>query len=249
MTSAYSAFARYYDVLTQNVNYKERAAYFHRLISKYAPQGGNLLLDLACGTGSLSEAFACLGYDVIGVDASPEMLNQAMEKKMQSGLPIQYLCQDMRRLDLFGTVDCTVCALDSLNHLPSFSDVKQVFSRVSLFAQPGGLFLFDVNTPYKHQQVLGEHTFVYETEHVYCVWQNTPQAKLEVEITLDFFEEENGVWLRSSEQFTERAYPPELLRQALTEAGLLVLAEYAADTLALPEEDTERIVFVAQKPI
>ncbi|MDE6777239.1 MAG: class I SAM-dependent methyltransferase, partial [Oscillospiraceae bacterium] len=148
---SYTNFAEFYDSLTRNVNYAKRAERLHYLIQEYiqTDTDGKLLLDLACGSGSLSEELAKLGYDVIGVDNSPAMLNQAMQKKFASNLPIQYLCQDMRELDMFGTMDITVCMLDSLNHLDSLEEIQKVFQKVSLFAQPKGLFIFDMNTLYK----------------------------------------------------------------------------------------------------
>ena len=124
--SRYSAFARYYDELTANIDYKKRGEYFHSIIKRFKTTKDNILLDLACGTGSISEVMAGLGYDVIGVDYSEEMLGIAMDKKFDSGLDIQYICQDMRELDLYGTVDVTVCALDSINHLAGLDDVKKV---------------------------------------------------------------------------------------------------------------------------
>lgn len=154
----YSRFAEYYDVLTKNICYKERAAYFNTLIERFGGKSGGILLDLACGTGSLSEEFTKLGYDVIGVDNSQEMLSVALEKKLDSDLPIQYLHQNMTKLDMFGTIDITICALDSLNHLPNLDAVKATAERVSLFTNPGGLFIFDVNTPYKHEKVLANNT-------------------------------------------------------------------------------------------
>ena len=157
MTPAYGVFAQYYDALTQNVRYAERAAALDRLIRKHAlPMPDNILLDLACGTGSLSEEFAKRGWDVIGIDGSEEMLSEALDKKYDSGLPVQYLKQDMRKLDLFGCISVTVCALDSLNHLQTIEDVRQTFARINLFSNAGALFLFDVNTEYKHRHVLGD---------------------------------------------------------------------------------------------
>ena len=153
MQSNYNFFSYYYDKLTQNVNYQKRAQYFQKVIEKYLGEEKCILLDLACGTGSLSEEFAKMGYDVIGVDYSEEMLNIALDKKFDSGLNIQYLCQDMRNIDMFGTVKVTVCALDSINHLSSLEDIKKVFEKVSLFTEPGGIYIFDINTKYKHKKI------------------------------------------------------------------------------------------------
>ena len=159
--SGYSAFARYYDELTANIDYKRRGEYFHGIIQRFKTTKENILLDLACGTGSISEVMAGLGYDVIGVDNSDEMLGIALDKKFDSGADIQYLCQDMRKLDMFGTVDITLCALDSINHLESLDDIRKVFEGVAFFSEQEGLFIFDVNTPYKHREILANNTFTY----------------------------------------------------------------------------------------
>ncbi|MBQ9956517.1 MAG: class I SAM-dependent methyltransferase [Ruminococcus sp.] len=245
----YSVFARYYDDLTANIDYKKRAEYFHAIIKKFKTTKENILLDLACGTGSISEQMARLGYDVIGVDYSEEMLGIAIEKKFDSGLSIQYLCQDMRTIDMFGTVDVTICALDSINHLSSADDVKKVFQRVSLFAEPQGLFIFDVNTLYKHREILADNTFTYETDNVYCIWENTLNRNTdEVKINLEFFElEANGLYSRSSESFSEKAYSTELLDEMLCDCGFEILAKYGDDSFAPPENTTKRIVYVARK--
>ncbi|WP_303838115.1 class I SAM-dependent methyltransferase [Ruminococcus flavefaciens] len=246
--SGYSAFARYYDQLTANIDYKKRGEYFHSIIKRFKTTEGNLLLDLACGTGSISEVMARLGYDVIGVDYSEEMLGIAMDKKFDSGLNIQYICQDMRRLDLFGTVDVTICALDSINHLADIDDVKKVFEGVALFSEQDGLFLFDVNTPYKHRAVLANNTFTYETEDVYCVWENTLDPDtLEVRMNLEFFEhEENGMYSRSSDVFSERAFSEGDIERLLTACGFELLGKYGDDTFELPRSDSQRIVYAAR---
>lgn len=244
----YSVFARYYDELTANIDYKARAVYFDEIIRKFKTTKENLLLDLACGTGNISEQMAALGYDVIGVDYSQEMLGIAIEKKFDSGLPIQYLCQDMRNIDMFGTIDVTLCALDSINHLSSADDVRKVFERVHLFAEPDGLFIFDVNSLYKHRAVLANNTFTYETDNVYCVWENTLDTKTdEVSMKLEFFELcENGSYTRSSDSFTEKAYSEELLDNMLKNSGFEIIAKYGGDTFDPPTETTQRIVYTAR---
>lgn len=245
----YSVFARYYDELTANIDYKKRADYFHSIISRFKTTKESILLDLACGTGSISEEMARLGYDVIGVDYSEEMLGIAIEKKFDSGLPIQYLCQDMRYIDMFGTVDVTVCALDSINHLASLDDVRKTFQRVSLFAEPNGLFIFDVNTLYKHDHVLADNTFTYETDKVYCVWENTLDRETHaVKMDLEFFEvEDDGRYSRSSDSFTETAYSESEIEALLDETGFELLAKYGDDTFAPPSDTSQRIVYTARK--
>ena len=246
--SGYSAFARYYDELTANIDYKRRGEYFHEIIKKFKSTKDNILLDLACGTGSISEVMAGLGYDVVGVDNSDEMLGMAIEKKFDSGLNIQYLCQDMRKLDMFGTIDITICALDSINHLSSLDDVRKVFEGVAFFSELNGLFIFDVNTLYKHRQVLANNTFTYETDNVYCVWENTLDPDTdEVRMNLEFFEhEDNGMWSRSSDGFSEKAYSEDEIEKLLADCGFELLAKYGDDTFSPPAETSQRIVYAAR---
>lgn len=245
----YSAFAGFYDELTGNISYHERAEYFHSILKKYTPPG-KILLDLACGTGSLSVELSKLGYDVIGVDNSAEMLSVALEKRYESNQDILFLCQDMTELDLYGTVDCTVCALDSLNHVTDPEAVRKIFEKVSLFTAPNGLFLFDVNTPYKHRTVLCNNTFVYDCDDVYCVWQNEfEEETCSVTINLDFFayNSEQDVYRRFSESFRERAYEDAWIRQLLSESGFELLTVYGDDSFDPPTETTQRLIYAARK--
>lgn len=246
--SGYGSFAYYYDRLTQNISYKQRAEYFDTLVKMHGGKK-NILLDLACGTGSLSEEFSRMGYDVIAVDGSEEMLNEALDKKFDSGLNIQYLCQDMTELDMFGTIDVTVCALDSLNHLPDLEAVRKTVKRVSLFCEPRGLFLFDINTPYKHRNVLGNNTFVYDLEDVYCIWQNTYcEEDNRVDISLDFFERlENGDYKRYEEDFSEIAFGCDVMEKILADSGFDVVGKYDYDTFEPAKENSEKIVYAAKK--
>ncbi|GAB5081545.1 class I SAM-dependent methyltransferase [Hominimerdicola sp. 21CYCFAH17_S] len=246
--SGYGKFAWFYDRLTDNVEYDKIAAAVDRYVERFGGRK-NILLDIACGTGSLCERFAKMGYDVIGIDSSEQMLNAALDKKYDSGLPIQYLCQDMTKLDMYGTVDVTVCTLDSINHLTDIEAVMKVFERVSLFAYPDGLFIFDVNTVYKHREVLSNNAFVYDLDGLFCVWQNEYNAEdSSVDIYLDFFERNGqGGYDRYQESFAEQAYSRELIRQCLNKAGFEVLGEYDGYTDAPPAEDSERIVYVVRK--
>ncbi len=250
--SGYSVFAEYYDALTENVCYRERAAALNSIIAKWQnpDMPDRILLDLACGTGSLSEEFAKLDWDVIGIDSSEDMLSEALDKKYDSGLPVQYLKQDMRRLDLFGTISVTVCALDSLNHLQSEQDLRRTFGRINLFSNPGALFLFDVNTEYKHRCVLAEQCFVYELPEAVCIWQNHTDLSapdLPVTIQLDFFSHTAGnSYARSTEIFTERFYSEEILRNLLLETGFTLLEICDGDTFAEPDAQSQRLLFIAR---
>lgn len=248
MMTGYSTFARYYDSLTANIDYKKRAGYFHEIIKRYKNTEGTILLDLACGTGSISEEMAKIGYDVIGVDYSDEMLGIALDKKFDSGLNIQYLCQDMRKLDLYGSMDITICALDSINHLNSLADVKKVFKNVALFSEPQGLFIFDINTLYKHRNILANNTFTYETDNVFCVWENTlVEDTDEVKMNLEFFElEENGLYSRTSDSFSEKAYSDESIEELLRECGFELLAKFGDDSFSPPACNSQRIVYAAR---
>ena len=147
------------------------------------------------------------GYDMIGIDSSPMMLTQAQEKKYEYELPMLFLCQDMTDLDLFGTIDAAVCTLDSLNHLETADDIRKTIAKVGLFMNHGGIFIFDVNTIYKHREILGNNTFVYDCDDVYCVWQNQLSEDDSVEISLDIFEYDDGAYFRESESFREIACP------------------------------------------
>lgn len=245
---SYSAFARFYDKLQAQVDYDAIADFIDGCARRFGGRRG-ILLDLACGTGTLCEKMAGRGYDVIGVDASSEMLSEALDKKYDSGLEIQYLCQKMTELDMYGTIDVTVCTLDSINHLESFEDIKKTFERVSLFAYPDGMFIFDVNTPFKHREVLGSNTFVFDDEGLYCVWQNEyNEGDGSVNILLDFFEEqEGGIYERTSECFKEIAFSDETMTAALEEAGFEVLARYDDYRTEPVDDKTQRIVYVCKK--
>ena len=244
---SYSVFAQYYDALTGNVGYEKWVNYFLELMNRLGHAPG-LTLDLACGTGSLTLELFRRGIDVYGVDASVEMLSEAREKCAEEGADILFLRQKMQQLDLYGTVDTVLCTLDSLNHLHSGKELQLVFDRVSLFMNPGGWFFFDMNTPYKHEKVLGDNVFVYDTEQVYCVWQNRfSQPECRVDIQLDFFRQEDGAYFRSSESFSERAYPRETILAMLDKSGFGNCRVYDELSFDPPQETSQRLIYTAQK--
>ena len=246
---SYGVFSEFYDALTANVSYDTVAQVLSSLLTRYG-KGRGLLLDLACGTGSVSVRLAKKGYEVIGVDLSPEMLSEAQNKAYSAGQNILFLCQDMTALDLYGTVDAAVCTLDGLCHLPDEESLSAALRKVSLFMNPGGVFLFDVNSVYKHRAVLGNNTFVYDTDDVYCVWQNTLLSDgVTVQMDLDFFEpvSDAGDYVRQSERFTERAYPRETLEAMLKKAGFTVLDVFDGYSGKPAHDTSERLLFAVRK--
>ena len=243
--SGYHSFSQFYDNLTFNVDYKKRADYIQSVLSLYGHPWG-LTLDLACGTGTLTLELKSRGVDIFGIDGSYDMLSIAMEKAAEQGLDVLFLCQEMERLDLYGTIDTCICTLDSLNHITDQKKLQRAFDRVALFMNSGGYFVFDMNTVYKHREILGNNTFVYDTDQVFCVWQNSLKANNIVNIELDLFEREDGVYYRQSEHFKERAYEIDEVKRMLAQAGFTLRAVYADMTTEPLKENSDRAVFVAE---
>ena len=240
---SYSSLAEVYDRLTENVEYEKRAEYIHSLLLKNLGDSG-VLLDLACGTGTLSLELSKFGYDMILCDLSAEMLSFARERLPDALI----LCQSMTELDLYGTINHAVCSLDSINHLLKPCDVKAAFASVSLFMEKGGVFVFDVNTPYKHETVLGNNTFVSEKDNVFCVWQNSYKRKSKtVDINIDIFIEEENKYERLRESFSERAYSIDDIKKWLGETGFEVTGVYDDMTSDEPTDTSERVYFTAVK--
>ena len=239
---SYDVFARYYDELMQNVEYEEIADKISAWISEYRPQT-KLLVDLACGTGTLASLMSEKGYDVIGIDSSADMLMTARGKCPPEVL---LLCQSMDEIDLYGTIDAVICTLDSINHVTDKDTVGTIFKKVSLFLENNGIFVFDVNTAYKHEHILADSSYIIETENVFCAWQNTYEDGL-VNITLDFFEEEDGVYYRSSEYFSERAYTDDEIRAMLEEADLEVIDVKDGYSDNEPCDTTQRLVYITKR--
>ena len=249
MASDYGDFARFYDRFTLNVDYPARARYFDMMIQEYNPNA-KLLLDLACGTGSLSFELEPFGYDIVAVDNSYEMLSVATQKRGELESNVLFLCQEMVDLDLYGTVDATVCALDSVNHITDPSELLKVFQKVSLFSNRGAVFIFDVNTIYKHQNILGNSSFLFEQGDTFCAWQNSLQRDgVTVDILLDFFEKvpENSLYRRYSTDFSERAYEIDDLKQMLTQSDFTVKAVFDEDSFFPLRKESQRAIVVAVK--
>ena len=246
MVDSYIDFARFYDSLMEDARYPERADHLLKICACFSHPVGDCL-DLACGTGSMTGELYRRGVNVMGADISADMLAVATDRFPE----IRFVCQPMQALELPVPVDTVVCTLDSVNHLTEDEDVQETFCRVVQALKPGGLFVFDVNTLYKHRAILGDNAYTIENETVFCAWQNVLcEDNATVEILLDFFEEqEDGSYRRYSEQFCEKAYADEQLRQMLANAGLETLAVYGDLTFEEPEDDEQRAVYVARKPL
>ena len=243
----YNDFAYSYDALMTDVDYTKRTEYIYSLFKKF-DRMPTLMLDLACGTGEFSNRFAAFGTSVIGVDISYDMLSIAREKSAEQGNDILYLCQDAAELDLYGTIDGAICCLDSLNHITDYDRLCKAIERVSLFLEKDRLFIFDVNTVYKHKNVLGNNTFVIDMDDVYCVWQNEYCEKDNtVNINLDFFVPESDLYYRQNENFSERAYSEEEMKQALSKAGLEIVGIFDDMSENAPNENSERMIYVTRK--
>ena len=244
---SYEFLAGCYDELTYDVGYSAWADYIEAHFRKRGLPG-KTVLDLACGTGSLTRELSLRGYEMIGVDRSPEMLSEAAEKNRDAGeVPPIFLCQSMDKLDLYGTIDACVCCLDSVNYVTDPRQLRRAFQRVYLFLMPGGLFLFDINTPSKLQGLDGQ-VFLDETEDTYCVWRTEFGAKKRLCFYgMDIFRLNGSLWDRSFEEHIEYAYEPDELALWLEEAGFTHIRQYGDRVLRAPKQDEQRIYFSAKK--
>ncbi len=245
----YGDIARVYDKLNAELDYEAWADFFEKCFDKYLNTRPELVLDLACGTGRMTRALAKRGYDMIGVDGSGEMLSEAYAA---GGENILYLMQDMRQLELYGTVGATVCCLDSINYLLTEQDVKRVFSLVHNYLDPNGLFLFDMNTPYKFENTYGNNAYILEDEDengaVYCGWQNEYDSESGLcSFYLTLFEEDgDGKYYRSDEKQTERCYTREQVQACLRESGFEILGFFSDYQMSECQEETERWYIAAR---
>lgn len=244
--SIYEALAGVYDDLTSDVAYGHRADYLERLFQK-SRLPVRTVLDLACGTGSMTAVLTERGYELIGVDESPDMLAVAREKAAGlKGEPPVFLNQSMPKLDLYGTVEAAVCCLDSLNYLTSPREVQRTFERLALFIAPGGILIFDINSA-SYLRDLNGQVFLDETDDVYCVWRAEFEKRNRVcTYWMDIFtRREDGVWNRSVEEHRQRAYEVDELRSWLLEAGFTHIRTYGDCRMSAPKEGEQRIYFSA----
>ena len=244
---SYNSFSGVYDELTLNVDYKLRAEFIADILKDNGIEDG-LLLDLACGTGSLSVELSEMGYEVIGTDAPPDMLMEAQNKAFDREQNIMFLCQRMEETDLYGTVRAIVCFLDSINHLPDVEALNKTFSVLKNFIDDKGIMIFDVNTLYKHREVLGNNTFIYDEKNVFCAWQNRllKDGKT-VNVNLDFFVKDGDTYNRFKENFNEIAFTDEEIVNAFERNGFKPVCRYGDLRKDEPTEAEERIYYVIRR--
>lgn len=242
----YTGFAKVYDEFMDDIPYEEWADYISGLLAEYRIEDG-LLLELGCGTGSICRLLADRGFDVIGVDNSEDMLGIAMEKSAEKYPDILYLLQDMREFELYGTVRAVVSVCDSLNYILEKEDLKQVFKLVNNYLDPGGIFVFDMNTRYKYENLMADNTIAENREDCSFIWENfyyEDEGINEYDLSI-FVKREDGAFDRFEETHYEKMYEIEEVKELLEEAGMELLAVYDAFTKCPPQTDSERVYFVA----
>ena len=242
---AYTSFAQVYDLFMDNVPYEEWGAYLDCVFKEYGIEDG-LILDLGCGTGKLTRLMSEKGYDLIGVDYSYEMLDIAKEQSDES---ILYLMQDMREFELYGTVRAIFSACDCLNYILEEDELREVFSLVNNYLDPKGIFIFDMNTPFKYQELLGENTFAENREEGSFIWENYYDEEAEIneyDLTL-YIKAEDGRYQRFEETHYQKCYDLETVKRLLQEAGMEFVAAYDAYTKAAVSDESEKMLIIARE--
>lgn len=241
----YNDFAYVYDKLINDVDYKEWADYYFKIFQRYglSPKLG---LDLGCGTGNLTVELSNRGVEMTGVDISEDMLMVAREKS--EGKDILYLNQDMTEFELYGTVDFIVSSLDCINYITDKRDLLKVMKLANNYLEPGGLFIFDINTRYKIENVIGDNTFILEDDDCFCSWQNEYDKRRKLsDFYLTFFLKDGENYTRFDEHHTERAYEIEEIKALIESSGMRLLKVYHNLSFENPKKNSERVFFVAQE--
>lgn len=256
---SYQDFAYVYDEFMDETPYEEWCERICRLIEKYGvskPERDaedlldsekNLVVDLGCGTGTLTELLYQKGYDMIGVDNSESMLGIAMEKRQESGDEILYLLQDMRELELYSTVGTVVSVCDSVNYILEKEELTEVFGLVNNYLYPGGIFIFDFNTDYKYREIIGDTTIAENREDCSFIWENYYDGESclnEYDLTV-FVQEEGDMFRRFTETHMQRGYTAEQMEQMICKAGMRLIEMLDADTGEAVTPETERVLVVA----
>ncbi len=246
-SNPYSIFAEVYDSLTEDVEYVRRADYITGLLRRYGCEP-EIILDLGCGTGTMTTLMAKKGYSMIGVDMSPEMLAVASEKAVNDGLDILYLNQPMEDFELYGSVGAVISLLDSINYITEEKELEQTFRLVHNYLDPDGLFIFDINTAYKLKNILPGNTFCGESDKAFYAWENVYDPDYSIcEFTLNFFIKNGETYTRHSETHYQRAYTDSFIKRLLTKCGFEVLDSFDDLTLNSPSRNAQKVFYIARK--
>lgn len=243
----YTGFAAVYDLLMDNVPYDEWADYVQSLLKKYNIMDG-LILELGCGTGSMTRRLADKGYELIGIDNSEEMLQVAREKDNNDG--ILYLCQDMREFELYGTVNAVISVCDSMNYILSEEDLLKVFRLANNYLNQNGVFIFDLDTEYAYREILSDNTIAENREEGSFIWENTyyeEEMMNEVNLTLFIPEDNTGLYRKYEETHYRKAYQIDTMKRLIDEAGMEWVAVYDSLTQKKPKKDSERVYIIARE--
>ncbi|MBR6917467.1 MAG: class I SAM-dependent methyltransferase [Clostridia bacterium] len=248
-TSLYSNVAPYYDAFNAEIDYSLWADFIVKILDEYSSVPTKLGLDLGCGTGRMTFALRDRGFDMTGVDSSPEMLAHAAKMCANGDIgDVLLLCQDMTEFELYGTVDFAVCCLDTFNHLTKVADAKRTLALVHNYLVPGGIFIFDVNTPFKFENIYGQNDFILEDDGVLVAWQNFYNAKTGI---CDFYvssftENPDGSYERHDSRQRERRYTLRSIKQLLAGAGFELLFVSSDYSFSPPAPDAERYYIAAR---
>ena len=243
---SYKSFAEVYDLFMDNVPYDEWAKNVTRILGQYGIKDG-LIAELGCGTGQMTRRLRDAGYDMIGIDNSIEMLDIAKEMEAEES-NILYLCQDMREFELYGTVRAVASFCDSMNYITEEEDLLQVFRLANNYLDPGGIFLFDMNTTFKYEKLLGDGVFAENREEGSFIWENEYDAESRLNYyDLTLYIREGEQYNRFEEEHVQKAYDRATVETLLARSGLKLLSVLDAETLAEPTEATERIYYIAQE--
>ena len=244
----YDLLAPFYDAINAEIDYKKWADFIEEILKKECKDRPELVLDLGCGTGKMTLELANRGYDMTGIDYSPEMLDIARNAAEDEGHDVLWLCQDMREFELYGTVDAAVCCLDCINHLEDIDDLDKCFSLVHNYLIPDGIFIFDINGRYKFENIYADNTFTMEEEGGVCVWENFYDADsrmCDFYITL-FKECDDGRYERYDETQTERMYTLAEIKKSLERNNMEYLYAFGDLDFTPGSDECERIYIVAK---
>ena len=246
--SSYSEFAAYYDrLMNEDINYNHIADFIENIFIQHdiSPE---LVCDLACGTGNITIPMAKRGYEMIAVDKSFQMLDEARKKASGENLDILFLNQNISKLDLFGTCDAFLCMIDGINYIINPQSLVFMFSRIKkCFINPGGLFMFDISSAYKLSEIIGNNTFIYDGDDLFYTWENKfHKDKKLSEMYLNFFIKNKHGYKRFAEKHLQRAYTEEEIKLALKKAGFLEVSAYDGFSFDKPHDKSKRLLFVAK---